>query len=288
MITRGPLCSVCSLQHSPWSVGRNTSLCPARPMSKAHDVDDVLPEQAALEAGCQRVLRTYSWSQFKWPCKLSCSGAAKVWGTMVHLWSNNMCQRRSALSFFLSFFLSSLRKKGLATLAGRTPELCVQALCPGLVLLQSSSSPAVVLWPLWPALCPPLVLPLSSLAALASPVSSSSPPLVLIFFPLLSSCPPLSCLCAAVRGREQQLLPTNLFGVYACIILFWSFFSFCLSFLPSFRSFLSVFPSILPSFRPSLPPALPPSLRPSFLPSFSILQFDFFATNVDHAGARRG
>ena len=173
--------------------------------------------------------------------------------------------------FFLSFFLSSLRKKGLATLAGRTPELCVQALCPGLVLLQSSSSPAVVLWPLWPALCPPLVLPLSSLAALASPVSSSSPPLVLIFFPLLSSCPPLSCLCAAVRGREQQLLPTNLFGVYACIILFWSFLSFCLSFLPSFRSFrsfLSVFPSILPSFLPSLPPSRPPSLPPSFLPSF--------------------
>ena len=141
MITRGgPLCSVCSLQHSPWSVGRNTSLCPARPMSKAHDVDDVLPEQAALEAGCQRVLRTYSWSQFKWPCKLSCSGAAKVWGTMVHLWSNNMCQRRSALSFFRSFFLP-LGKKGwphwLAAPLNSVSRPCVRVL--------SSSSPPLVL-----------------------------------------------------------------------------------------------------------------------------------------------
>ena len=37
---------------------------------QAHDVDDVLPEQTALEAGCQSLLDTYFSSHFKWPCKL--------------------------------------------------------------------------------------------------------------------------------------------------------------------------------------------------------------------------
>ena len=71
-----------------------------------------------------------------------------------------------------SLLLFSLRKNALATLAGRAPELCVRALCPGLVLLL-------------PCYCP--------LVALASPVSSSG--LLLVF--LWSSCPPLVLLVSS-------------------------------------------------------------------------------------------
>ena len=93
---------------------------------------------------------------------------------------------------------------------------------PPLVLLSAScraGQPCVLLLSIS---YPPLVL-LScccSLAALDNPVSSSYPPLVLIFLSsvvLMSSC--CRALYAAVRGREQQFLPTNLFGVYACIIV---------------------------------------------------------------------
>ena len=108
---------------------------------QAHDVDDVLPEQTALEAGCQSLLDTYFSSHFKWPCKLFRHSqtrmcllkkfqrrvigmhlplykiivllADKVWGTMIHLWSNNMCQCRSLLSLF--FFCPSFRPSFLAT-----------------------------------------------------------------------------------------------------------------------------------------------------------------------------
>ena len=84
---------------------------------------------------------------------------------------------------------SFLGKQELATLAGRGPELCVRALCPGLVLLLSSghagqpvssscpshvllffscppcarSCPAIAPWPRWPTLCPPRVLQASML-----------------------------------------------------------------------------------------------------------------------------
>ena len=72
-------------------------------------------------------------------------------------------------SLLLGFYL---RKKELATLTGRAPELCGWALCPGLVLLLSfvaglcgwalsSSCPCLGSTPeLW-ALCPGLVLLLS-------------------------------------------------------------------------------------------------------------------------------
>ena len=67
-------------------------------------------------------------------------------------------------SLLLGFYL---RKKELATLTGRTPELCGWALRPG-----SVSGP-----------CPPLVLilaaPLNSVG-LCGPVGGSCPPLVLV------------------------------------------------------------------------------------------------------------
>ena len=90
-----------------------------------------------------------------------------------------------------------LRKKELATLTGRAPELCGWALCPGLVC------PPLVLcgW----ALCPGLVLLLSSVAGLScwalssscsylgrapelpGSVSGSCPPLVLVLAAPLNS-----------------------------------------------------------------------------------------------------
>ena len=72
---------------------------------------------------------------------------------------------------------SILAKKELATLTGRAPELCGWALCPGLVLLLSSVAglcsvsrpcPPLVLCGGW-ALCPGLVLLLSSVAGLCVP-----------------------------------------------------------------------------------------------------------------------
>ena len=100
---------------------------------------------------------------------------------------------------------------------------CVSGLCPGLVLLLSpgrTGQPCVLLL----SCCCPL-------AVLANLVSSSCPPLVLLLSSgragqlcilflsfiflssvvLMSSCP--GALHAALRGREQQVLPTNLVGV---------------------------------------------------------------------------
>ena len=68
---------------------------------------------------------------------------------------------------------------------------------------------------------PPCVLLLSSGRA-GQPVSSSCPPLVLLSFIFSSSVVLMSPCCRALypalQGREQQCLPTNLFGVYAGIL----------------------------------------------------------------------
>ena len=76
---------------------------------------------------------------------------------------------------------------------------CVQAVCPGSV----SGS------------CPLLVL--------LSPSRAGQPRVLLLSFIFLSSVVLMSSCCralyAALRGREQQVLPTNLSGVHAGIIL---------------------------------------------------------------------
>ena len=70
-------------------------------------------------------------------------------------------------SLLLGFYL---RKKELATLTGRAPELCGWALCPGLVLLLSFCVAGLCVQ----VSCPPLVLvlaaPLNSVAGLCGPV----------------------------------------------------------------------------------------------------------------------
>ena len=103
----------------------------------------------------------------------------------------------------------SLSKKGLATLAGRAPELCVQALCPGLVLFLNCCSLATMANRVLLLSCP--------LAVLASPVSSSCPSS--LFCPLLSSYPPavvlFTLLCEGGNNNSYRLY--NLFGVYAYV-----------------------------------------------------------------------
>ena len=103
----------------------------------------------------------------------------------------------------------SLSKKGLATLAGRAPELCVQALCPGLVLFLNCCSLATMANRVLLLSCP--------LAVLASPVSSSCPSS--LFCPLLSSYPPavvlFTLLCEGGNNNSYRLY--NLFwGLCLC------------------------------------------------------------------------
>ena len=105
----------------------------------------------------------------------------------------------------------SLRKKGLATLADRAPELCVQAPCPVsrlCVWALSGSCPPLVPWPHWPTLCPPLVLLLSSGRA-GQPcvllLSSSCPAVVL--WPCWPTLYPLLVLHLFVLCCPHVLLP---------------------------------------------------------------------------------
>ena len=114
---------------------------------QAHDVDDVLPEQTALEAGCQSLLDTYFSSHFKWPCKLFRHSqtrmcllkkfqrrvigmhlplykiiallADKVWGTMIHL--ETIPLRLEAITFRLEAM--ALRLEAIATRLGWRPSL---------------------------------------------------------------------------------------------------------------------------------------------------------------------
>ena len=114
----------------------------------------------------------------------------------------------------------------MSRLCVRVLSSCCPCCCPPAALANAvSSSCPVVLWPRWP------VLLLSSGRA-GQPcvllLSFSYSPLVLLLscccvLHLLSSVVLMSSCCralyAAVRGREQRFLLTNLFGVYACIIL---------------------------------------------------------------------
>ena len=109
-------------------------------------------------------------------------------------------------SLLLGFYL---RKKELATLTGRAPELCGWALCPGLVLLLSSlpglcsvSSVAglcvqglVLLCPLW----------LGCVAGLCVQALSSSCPPPLWLASVSGSCPPLVLVLAAPLNSVARL-----------------------------------------------------------------------------------